>query len=675
MESPCTRLVHLLSGRIEPFPIGQMPPYVAISHTWADNLFPPGISYHETAGSKSLEWIFTSDIKEIQHGWIDTLCIDQNDPEDKQRQIPLMGDIYGNAQVVVIVAGECLGGLSQAEIDVMAESVQGAIEMSETGSWLQDGKQWTSSEKHRRKLKRAMDCLEIFTRPAWGSRVWTMQEFILAKRTIWVGGDLRPLRVDERLFQAIPDVCDYLAIEECLVPKYSKLYSHFQGMAGAHLKKIESTRVMELLGNRTATVPEDEIYGLMAASGVVLHQTNVTGKEKVWTLWWERAIETGHLRWALFPPSTTPDPLDASRNCIMPPYSVRHLASANSVLDAVQPYGPVEVSRGVVSMVGRLAGRCQISRKLGRIHINEDGTAVRDVTLVFFANNNWTIALRLVAAFGAGRYSTKQRAMIAQVLHFNYYRAKLAVLERRANSFRPRFRNQRQEIVWADFMLLQSTQMRVMNESLAFLAKISNDRKATDIVVLTDGEILTTGGDDLWAIDFGAINDSEKTMFTILRGGGGGPHDISSVNLSSSSSLDPDSPSLHRAGVSMYAQVTDDTTQAIEYECHLIDSATTNFESFRVGGTKCPVCHSSSSSSTDDVARERESPLDSTTKAVVAHTEESSLFLASSRHHMRLKMRRQNRALRFGYNTSRRVQRRRRAAHSLRVQKRLRNRN
>lgn len=361
---------------------------MAVSHTWADDLFAPGLLFQDTPGRRALECLAGSEWKEISHCWIDTLCIDQNDPEDKHRQIPLMGEIYGNAQVVIILIRECLG-LSQSEIDAMTRSVQGAIEMSETDSWQQDGKQWTSSEQHRRRLKNAMDCLEIFTRPAWGSRVWTLQEFILAKRTVWVGSDLQPLKVDERLFQEIPNVCDYLSIEECLVPKYSKLYSHFAGMAGARLKKIEPTRVMELLGNRTATIPEDEIYGLMSASGVVLQQTGVTGKEKVWTLWWEKAIQTGHLRWALLPPSIPLIPgSPALRNCIMPEYSVRHLASTNSVLDAVQPYGPVDITSGIVSMVGRVAGRCEIYKKLGLIHIEDDGTVIRDLTLILFADNN-----------------------------------------------------------------------------------------------------------------------------------------------------------------------------------------------------------------------------------------------------------------------------------------------
>ena len=212
-----------------------------------------------------------------------------------------MGQIYGGAEAVAILVKDHLG-LTQAKVDAASELVREAVEMSRSGSWVE----WTSSEKRRRYLKKAMDMLEVFTKPSWGSRVWTMQEFILAKRTVWIGGDFQPLRVDEWLFQALPDVCDLLSIEECLVPKYAKLYSHFQGMAGAHLRLIDSTRVMELLRNKVATVPEDEVYGLMSASGVVLDDANTIGKEKVWALWWEKAIRDGNLRWALLPPASVP---------------------------------------------------------------------------------------------------------------------------------------------------------------------------------------------------------------------------------------------------------------------------------------------------------------------------------------------------------------------------------
>ncbi|MCJ1359090.1 MAG: hypothetical protein MMC33_009090 [Icmadophila ericetorum] len=575
-----TRLVHLQSGRIEQHSLNSMPPYVAVSHTWGDNLFNSQLPFRETPGRKALDTISTTEYRNIKYYWIDTLCIDQSDPMDKQRQIPLMGDIYGSAEVVSIVT-KIPFGLSQTYIDSITTAVQDAIEMSMNETWLENGNKWRQSEKHRKLLKQAMDIIEVFTRPVWCTRVWTMQEFILAKRTLWIGSDLQPLRVEEIFFQAIPDVCDNLAIEECLGGKYRRIYSHLAGMAGAHLKMIEPTRVLELLGNKKATIPEDEVYGLMAASGVVLKQTNIVGKGKVWKLWWEEAIRTGHFRWAVLPPSIPdiPEPLHVQRNCIMPSFSTRHLASLNSVLDSVQPLGPVSVQNGTVSMMGRSVGRCNIIQRLGRIELDQtDGTVYRDITLILFSANNWQLALRIAAVFGAGRYRPKQRAIIAQVLVINFYRAKLAVLQHRERAFRPRFRNQLQATIWSDFMTVQMAFMCVMNDAIAFLADIRNGLAVTEAVVLTDREIPKG---NFWAIDLGATNQSEKTMLTVIQA----PSGTQAEALPLSSSDVP----LHRIGVTTYAQLTSSLKHALYYSRHMIGPREP-LQQFCIGGDACPIC-------------------------------------------------------------------------------------
>jgi len=365
-------------------------------------------------------------------------------------------------------------------------------------------------------------------------------------------------------------------------------------MAGAHLRLIDPTRVMELLGNKSATVPEDEVYGLMAASSVVLQKTNVKGKEKVWATWWEEALRTGHFRWALLPPVIPegPEPPYIQRNCIMPAFSGRHLASTNSALDSVQPYGQVEVNAGTVSMVGQLAGRCDIVHKLGRVYLDHDGAVVLGITLVLFASNSWCLALRIAAAFGGGRYNVKTRITIAQVLLLNYYKAKLAVLSGKTKVFRPRFRTHGQATIWSDFMRLQVTQARVINDSVAFLAKISAGLKSTDVIMATDGE---QPSDSLWAIDFGAINDSGKTMFIIVKALAGTDGAGLSAYCQGSAS-----PSLHRAGVSMYMQVVDNMGEANRYASHILEQPGT-LQRFNIGGTRCPVCPGLSSNSAGSV--------------------------------------------------------------------------
>ena len=161
-----------------------------------------------------------------------------------------MGQIYENARVVLVVMTEPFG-LTQQAVDSFVHDVQGAVEMWRKGTFQEEGAKWLKS-KNARRIQRAMDCLEVLTRPSWATRVWTMQEFVIAKRTAWVGGDLEPAVIDPELFQAIPLVCNTLSIAPCLEPKYNRLFDIFQGMAATHARQIELTRVMELLGHRTA---------------------------------------------------------------------------------------------------------------------------------------------------------------------------------------------------------------------------------------------------------------------------------------------------------------------------------------------------------------------------------------------------------------------------------------
>ena len=88
---------------IEQSSLDHIPPFIAISHAWGERLFPPNVPFNLQPGAEAVLVLIAQRFPHIHHCWIDTLCIDQNDEEDKQRQIPLMSEIYGNADVVAIV--------------------------------------------------------------------------------------------------------------------------------------------------------------------------------------------------------------------------------------------------------------------------------------------------------------------------------------------------------------------------------------------------------------------------------------------------------------------------------------------------------------------------------------------------------------------------------------------
>ncbi|KAE8440795.1 hypothetical protein EG329_006573 [Mollisiaceae sp. DMI_Dod_QoI] len=108
--------------------------------------------------------------KHYSYVWIDALCINQEDPQERNHQVKKMRSIYEQAECVMISLGEA------AEDSHLAfELAEELVSLEETG---QDSSAWMSSPD-RTKHFVAFDLL--LTRPYW-SRVWVVQEVNSARR-------------------------------------------------------------------------------------------------------------------------------------------------------------------------------------------------------------------------------------------------------------------------------------------------------------------------------------------------------------------------------------------------------------------------------------------------------------------------------------------------------------
>ncbi|RDW64575.1 hypothetical protein BP6252_10226 [Coleophoma cylindrospora] len=96
--------------------------------------------------------------------WIDALCINQADNEERSQQVQMMGDIFKGAGTVFVWLG-----LSDTHSDVAMDAI-------EDGNF-EDG----NFEEHHD------DILKLCTRPFW-YRVWVIQEINLAKNLIFLCG-------------------------------------------------------------------------------------------------------------------------------------------------------------------------------------------------------------------------------------------------------------------------------------------------------------------------------------------------------------------------------------------------------------------------------------------------------------------------------------------------------
>lgn len=123
--------------------------------------------------------------------WADVLCIDQENQSEKTRQVRVMGDIYGQAQMVLIWLG------SEQEHDRESYAIacrlydllgdvgsEGAL--AESDKTLDLGKAGLPDEPNDIRWAH----IAQLCNKEWFSRIWIVQEFLVAQSSIFLCGEL-----------------------------------------------------------------------------------------------------------------------------------------------------------------------------------------------------------------------------------------------------------------------------------------------------------------------------------------------------------------------------------------------------------------------------------------------------------------------------------------------------
>ena len=577
-----TRLLHVDSCTLSIFLLTELPPFIAVSHVWSDALFPTRVELRRQKGFKAVKQVIFECHPTIEYCWIDILCIDQNDHDDKMRQIPLMQTIFGQAEVVAVVLNAELN-LTQEEIDGAVARIEGALKMWSDSSWEDYGYQWITGGGVER-LMDVADVLEPFTRTSWATRVWTLQEYMLARYIIWIGDDLTPLILDEELFFAIPEICFRLGITEYTRRPATRSSRNFRDMAKLKLNEDDKSRVMELLGNRNATVPVDEVFGAMAASGIMIDTQGIAQKEEAWRLWWEKAVTLGHLRWILFTPFATMISLNRPQrypesNCVMPSFSTRHVSSGGLEISKIEKSGEVKVREGVVTLPGRWAGVCRIGPRLGRLHRGAGNITYAGISLVLLAACNWRCALGIVRALSDGKFTFPKLLVIARLLIDNFQTVEHAVATNTEPLHKMVFREPRSRSrnIWLDFLHLQSANIRFLLNGVIYLAQLFNEKYCTDIAIVTDSYLAP--GKHLLALDFGALDSDYKVILTIVE--------VSDDHLNEPTSAHVPAHSFHKIGMAT-TSILGRPSRIKRYSAFGLSD--TRLYSLSIGGKRCFRC-------------------------------------------------------------------------------------
>lgn len=123
--------------------------------------------------------------------WIDAICIDQNSPVDKENQIPLMRELYEHAECIYVWLGEA-SKLEMRAFQMMPQLTDSFVALEEysglnpadAASFEAAGLPLPTDE-----VWRALGTL--LARP-WFSRIWTLQEVVVAKNNTIAGEDTYP---------------------------------------------------------------------------------------------------------------------------------------------------------------------------------------------------------------------------------------------------------------------------------------------------------------------------------------------------------------------------------------------------------------------------------------------------------------------------------------------------
>ncbi|KAK5653044.1 hypothetical protein OQA88_9330 [Cercophora sp. LCS_1] len=206
--------------------------------------------------------------------WVDAICINQNDTEEKTEQVRMMRDIYSEASQVMIWLGE------PYEDDDLG--MQFAEELwAARKSWDEVATTWLDRlaldvinvPNHFFQKKRDDDwsaLASLYSRP-WFTRVWVIQELLMAKEAIFLYG-LRNISADVLLYPAYAakanvEVAEYLGLTEMAPNSPMRISSNVASLyfvaKGKGSRNFELLTLLDNARYSASTDPRDRVFALV----------------------------------------------------------------------------------------------------------------------------------------------------------------------------------------------------------------------------------------------------------------------------------------------------------------------------------------------------------------------------------------------------------------------------
>ncbi|KAJ4983242.1 het domain protein [Stagonosporopsis vannaccii] len=258
------------------------PPYEGLSYAWGDpsNVAPVVCNGIEVQVTRSLRnaLLRVRDIEIPKIIWADALCMNQNDIQEKNIQVPLMGRVFSQATNTVIYLGEasqCEAVEAEAGLDAILDFMEEFTQ--QTG--LPFDSLDTIYEHILEMLSRkplpslSWSSIEDLFNAAWFSRTWCVQEILLARDSVLdsyvMYGHIRISyqRVAKvALFLIIADQCGFDFARKLAI---SGSIALFGTLDLSYPEQPGLIAVLALFFRHLASDPRDKVYGVL---GILLHR-------------------------------------------------------------------------------------------------------------------------------------------------------------------------------------------------------------------------------------------------------------------------------------------------------------------------------------------------------------------------------------------------------------------
>ncbi|KAF2725195.1 HET-domain-containing protein [Polychaeton citri CBS 116435] len=221
--------------------------YTALSYTWGTSSSDYRVTLNGKAGFRVTKNLHAA-LRRLRrqnaasYFWIDALCINQHDMDERSWQVKMMGRIYSLAERVLVWLGE-------SEMDQMErKQSEGSLSepMLRANSFPLDH---AAQHGHTMSQQEALANAITRTRPLWWERAWVIQEFLMAQHdpVVQFGSYTLPWQSFMQMFKNAKGL-------------QNDLTKFRNARSGARDKTQSILRFRDLAGSTSATDSRDKVY-------------------------------------------------------------------------------------------------------------------------------------------------------------------------------------------------------------------------------------------------------------------------------------------------------------------------------------------------------------------------------------------------------------------------------